>query len=434
MRAVDIIIKKRDHQELTPEEIKFFVEGFTKGSIPDYQLAAWAMAVLLNGMTAEETASLTMAMAKSGDILDLSGIVPISVDKHSTGGVGDKTSLVSAPIVAACGLAVGKMSGRGLGFSGGTLDKLDSIPGFRSDLSDEEFKQQLINIGIVITGQTAELAPADGKLYALRDVTGTVPSIPLIASSVMCKKIAGGADGIVLDVKTGKGAFMQTLEDARELSELMVSIGKLSGRKVVALLSDMNQPLGKAVGNALELKEAVETLQNKGPEDFKEHCLVVSSHMLLLGEKAENLQSARSKAEEALNNGAAWEKFLQFVGHQHGDVSVVRDISKLPDAEIIETTYAERSGYLSEINARVIGEAAVDLGAGRAKKGDEIDLSVGFIIHHNIGDKVAQGEALFSIHANDRQKYVAAKERLLQAHKISAESIEPLPLFYDVIS
>ena len=334
MRAVDIIIKKRDHLELTPEEIKFFVEGFTKGLIPDYQLAAWAMAVLLNGMTPEETASLTMAMARSGDILDLSGIVPISVDKHSTGGVGDKTSLVSAPIVAACGLAVGKMSGRGLGFSGGTLDKLDSIPGFRSDLSDEEFKQQLIDIGIVITGQTAELAPADGKLYALRDVTGTVPSIPLIASSVMCKKIAGGADGIVLDVKTGKGAFMQTLADARELSELMVSIGKLSGRKVVALLSDMNQPLGKAVGNALELKEAVETLQNKGPEDFKEHCLVVSSHMLLLGEKAKDLESARRKADEALNSGAAWEKFLQFVGHQFGDVSVVKDTSKLPDAEI----------------------------------------------------------------------------------------------------
>ena len=434
MRAVDIIIKKRDRQELNREEIKFFVEGFTEGSIPDYQLAAWAMAVLLNGMTPQETAFLTMAMANSGDILDLSGIVPIAVDKHSTGGVGDKTSLVSAPVVAACGLAVGKMSGRGLGFSGGTLDKLDSIPNFRSNLSDAEFKQQLEEIGIVITGQTSELAPADGKLYALRDVTGTVPSIPLIASSVMCKKIAGGADGIVLDVKTGKGAFMETLADARELSQLMVSIGKLSGRKVVALLSDMNQPLGKAVGNALELKEAVETLQNNGPDDFKEHCLVVSSHMLVLGEKAPDLDSARKMAEEALNNGSAWEKFLQFVEHQFGDISVVKNTSNLPKAKIIETTYAEKAGYLSEINARIIGEAAVDLGAGRAKKGDDVDLAVGFIIHHNVGDRVEEGEALFSIHADDQQKYLEARQRLLTAHKIVLEPCEPLPLFYDVIS
>jgi pyrimidine-nucleoside phosphorylase len=292
MRAVDIIIKKRDRMELSKAEIDFFVEGFNREEIPDYQAAAWAMAVLLNGMTDQETTDLTLAMARSGETLDLSEVVPIAVDKHSTGGVGDKTTMVIGPLVAACGLPVGKMSGRGLGFSGGTLDKLESIPGFRTNLSQAEFGDQLKTHGVVVTGQTGDLAPADGKLYALRDVTGTVPSIPLIASSVMSKKIAAGAHAILLDVKVGQGAFMENLEDAHHLARLMVSIGTLSGRKTVALISDMNQPLGFAVGNALEIIESIETLQGKGPKDFQEHCLVVASHMLVLGQNSS--ESGRS--------------------------------------------------------------------------------------------------------------------------------------------
>ena len=289
MRAVDIIIKKRDKHELTSQEIEFFVQGFTKGNIPDYQVAAFAMAVMLNGMTHLETADLTLAMARSGQVLDLSDVVDIAIDKHSSGGVGDKTSISVMPIVAACGLPVGKMSGRGLGFSGGTIDKLESIPGYRVDLTPTEFKQQLKKIGIVLTGQSLDLAPADGKLYALRDVTGTVGSMPLIASSIMSKKIASGVQAIVLDVKTGLGAFMQTLDDARTLANLMVDIGKLAGREIVALLSDMNQPLGLAVGNSLEVVEAIETLKGGGPEDFREHCLHVSAHMLVLGKLAKDL-------------------------------------------------------------------------------------------------------------------------------------------------
>ncbi len=330
MRAVDIIIKKRDKGVLTREEIDFFVEGFTRGDIPDYQAAAFAMAVMLNGMNAEETTYLTLAMARSGEVLDLTGVVDFVVDKHSTGGVGDKTTLVVEPAVATCGLPVGKMSGRGLGFTGGTLDKLESIPGYRTDLSTEEFIQQLKEIGLVLTGQSKDLAPADGKLYALRDVTGTVPSIPLIASSVMSKKIAGGAHAIVLDVKVGLGAFMETLESARELSRLMVDIGRLSGRKVVALLSDMNQPLGQAVGNALELKEAIDTLHGGGPEDFREHCLVVASHMLKVGGKAASLEEARQMVERVIAEGKAWEKFRQLVAAQGGDVSYVDHPEKLP--------------------------------------------------------------------------------------------------------
>ena len=300
-------------EELTQEEINFFVQGFVKGDIPDYQVSAWAMAVLLNGMTPQETTDLTLAMVLSGRILDLTGVVDIAVDKHSSGGVGDKTTLVVLPIVAACGLPVGKMSGRGLGFSGGTLDKMESIPGYRVDFNTDEFKKQLKEKGIVLTGQSLDLAPADGKLYALRDVTGTVPSIPLIASSIMSKKIAAGANAIVLDVKVGKGAFMETLDDARKLSDLMIQIGDLAGRKTICLLSDMNQPLGHAVGNALEVIEAIDTLKGGGPNDFREHCLHVSAHMLVVGKRADDLDEGRKMAEKAIADGSAFEKFRMLV-------------------------------------------------------------------------------------------------------------------------
>jgi len=433
MRAVDIIIKKRDRAELTGDEIDFFIDGLTHGSIPDYQASAWAMAVLLNGMTERETTDLTLAMARSGETLDLIGVVPIAVDKHSTGGVGDKTTLVVEPIVASCGLPVGKMSGRGLGFSGGTLDKMESVPGYRTNLTREEFLHQLKQIGLVLTGQSGDLAPADGKLYALRDVTGTVPSIPLIASSIMSKKIAAGAQAIVLDVKVGVGAFMETLEDARRLAALMVAIGRLSGRKTVALLSDMNQPLGEAVGNALEVREAIDTLHGGGPADFREHCLIVASHMLNLGQKAPNLQFARQMAEEALESGQAWTLFRQLVHAQGGDLAYVDDPERLPRAALVETVSAARAGYLSGINAREVGETSVELGAGRARKEDSIEHSVGIVIHHKVGDRVEKGQPLFTIHANDPAKLKRARSRLLFAHQWSDSPCDSLPLFYGVI-
>src|SRR5512136_1139783 len=351
MHAVDIIIKKSEKGELTGEEIEYFVDGFTRGQIPDYQVAAWAMAVLLNGMTPKETTSLTMAMVHSGEILDLSSVVDIAVDKHSSGGVGDKTTFVVLPVVAACGLPVGKMSGRGLGFSGGTLDKIESIPGFRVNLTTEEFKRQLKESGIVLTGQSLDLAPADGKLYALRDVTGTVQSIPLIASSIMSKKIAAGAQAVLLDVKVGLGAFMETLEQARQLSSLMIDIGRLAGRRIVALISDMNQPLGAAVGNALETIEAINTLHGGGPADFREHCLQVSAHMLVLGQRAADLMSGRQMAETAITTGVALEKFRILVIAQGGDVSFVDDPKKFPSTKFIEVVSADRSGYLSQMHA-----------------------------------------------------------------------------------
>jgi len=431
MRAVDIIIKKRDKKELTAEEISFFVEGISTGSIPDYQTSALAMAVLLNGMTPRETTDLTLAMAHSGETLDLRDVVDIAVDKHSTGGVGDKTSITVLPIVAACGLPVGKMSGRGLGFSGGTLDKLESIPGYRCDLTTEEFLEQLKSIGIVLSGQSKDLAPADGKLYALRDVTGTVQSIPLIASSVMSKKIAAGAHAIVLDVKVGQGAFMETLSDARELADLMVQIGRLAGREVVALLSDMNQPLGNAVGNALEVIEAIDTLCGGGPEDFREHCLHVAANMLVLGKRAGDLQEGRQLAERAINENRAIEKFRTLVEAQGGDVAYVDDPEKLPKAKFIEVVESSESGYLEQVQARVIGEAAVALGAGRAKKGDPVDHAVGYIIHHKVGDKVEKGRPLFTVHANDEKLLAEARQAALSAHRWSDAPVTALPLFYE---
>lgn len=433
MNPIDIIAKKRDGLELSREEIRFFVEGFTRGEITDYQAAAWCMAVYLRGMTRRETTELTLAMAESGEVLDFSGVLDFVVDKHSSGGVGDKTTLIVLPLVVACGVPVAKMSGRGLSFSGGTLDKMESISGYRVDLTREEFLRQVERYGIVLSGQTAELAPADGKLYAIRDVTGTVPSKPLIASSIMSKKIAAGADAIVLDVKAGVGAFMQTVEDATDLARLMIEIGEDAGRKVTALISDMNQPLGYAVGNALEVREAIDTLQGGGPPDLVEHCLTVAGHMLRLAGKstAPDLSDIRPTLEEKLHNGEAWEVFRTLVRAQGGDVSQIDQPERLPRAPVIVEAISPRSGYLRMIHAREIGLAAVDLGAGRRKKGDPIDHAVGVVVHHKVGDYVEKGEPLFTIHARTEEAARAAQQRVMSAH---AWSERPgLPLFYDVL-
>jgi pyrimidine-nucleoside phosphorylase len=433
MRAVDIIIKKRDKLELSREEIEFFVNGIANGEIPDYQVSAWAMAIMLNGMTDQETTDLTLAIANSGEVLDLSGIVPIEVDKHSTGGVGDKTTLVVEPIVSACGLPVGKMSGRGLGFTGGTLDKIESIPGFRTDLSQDEFIHLLKEEGLVLVGQSGDLAPADGKLYALRDVTGTVQSIPLIASSVMSKKIAGGARGIVLDVKVGTGAFMKNLDEARQLAHLMVAIGRLSGRRVVALLSDMNQPLGQAVGNSLEVKEAIATLNGKGPDDFVEHCLVVAAHMLVIGEKAADLETGRKMAEEVLADGRGLAQLRKLVSNQGGDTAYVDNPGLFPAAPVIWDVQSPQEGYLSAVDALTIGEASVQMGAGRSRKEDSIDHRVGIIVHHKVGDRVKKDDVLFTLHASDERSFVQTKTACLSACQWQNEPSKPLPLFYEVI-
>jgi len=433
MRAVDLIIKKRDKLVLTKDELEFLIQGYTQGTIPDYQMAAFAMAVTLNGMTHQETTDLTMAMAHSGEILDLSQAAPIVVDKHSTGGVGDKTTLTVAPLVAACGLPVGKMSGRGLGFSGGTIDKLESIPGIKLDLTTEEFIRQLKEIGIVLTGQSADLAPADGKLYALRDVTGTVESIPLIASSIMSKKIAAGAHAIVLDVKVGKGAFMPTLEKARELAEEMVAIGELSGRRVIAVLSPMDQPLGNAVGNALELREAIEMLHGVGPEDYRYHCLHLAAYMLILGQKAADIETGLAMAERAIQDGSGLRKFRELVIAQHGDVSTIDNLDKLPKAKFIEPVLAEKSGWVNSVNAREVGETSVQLGAGREKKGDPIDPAVGIMVYTKIGDAIEAGQTLFEIHANNTGKLLQAKERLKNAIEITQDRVERPPYFHGVI-
>ncbi len=438
MNALDAIVKKRDGGELSKEEIEFFIEGYTHDDIPDYQAAAWLMALFLQGMNDRETQDLTMAMAHSGDMLDIRSVVPspasgqrsLVVDKHSTGGVGDKVSLVVAPLVAACGVPIAKMTGRGLGFTGGTVDKLESIPGYRTDLSVEEFKAQVREIGVVLTGQTADLAPADRKLYALRDATATVESIPLIVSSIMSKKLAGGAEAIVLDVKVGSGAFMETVEEAEALANGLVRLGTQAGREVVALISDMNQPLGWAVGNAVEVREAISTLQEAGPRGFREHCLTVAAEMLRLSGRAEDLNAALTLALETLSSGAAWRKFRRLVGAQGGDVACVDDPEKLPQASIIEPVASPLSGYLASVNAAEVGLAVVDLGGGREEKGQAIDHSVGVLLHHKVGDLVQKGTPLFSVHANDGGELEAARERVLAAHSFSDEPVQPLRLFY----
>jgi len=433
MRAVDIIAKKREGEKLTTQEIDWFVQGFTRGDLPDYQAAAWLMAIYLRGMDHDETVALTLSMARSGKMLDLGGIAPLVVDKHSTGGVGDKTTLVVAPLAAAAGLPVGKMSGRGLGFSGGTLDKLEAIRGYRADLTTAEFLTQLRQRGIVVAGQSADLAPADGKFYALRDVTATVSSLPLIAASIMSKKIAAGAGAIVLDVKVGRGAFMKTEADARALAGIMVEMGKSVGRRVVAVISDMSQPLGFAVGNALEVREAIDTLHGRGPADFREHCLEVATHMLLLADPSAEAGATRHRLEGMLENGKAWEKFREWIAAQGGDLAVLDEPGRLPQARLIKTVTAPADGYVAAIDAMEIGTSCMLLGAGRAKKGDTIDPAVGIVLAAKVGDRVARGEPLFTLHANDQGTLAETEGRVLGAFALQDEPAAPLPFFYGVV-
>lgn len=400
MRMVDVIAKKRDGKELTTEEINFVIEGYTKGDIPDYQVSALAMAIFFQDMTDRERADLTMAMVNSGETIDLSAIEGIKVDKHSTGGVGDTTTLVLAPLVAALDIPVAKMSGRGLGHTGGTIDKLEAIEGFHVEITKDEFVNLVNKDKIAVIGQTGNLTPADKKLYALRDVTGTVNSIPLIASSIMSKKIAAGSDAIVLDVKTGAGAFMKTVEDAKALAHAMVRIGNNVGRKTMAVISDMSQPLGRAIGNSLEVKEAIDTLRGHGPKDLEELCLALGRQMVYLAGKADSLEDAEEQLKQVIHNGKALEKFKSFIQHQGGNPDVVGDPSKLPQASYLIEVPAKQDGVVTEIVADEIGTAAMLLGAGRATKESEIDLAVGLMLNKKIGDAVKAGESLVTIHAN----------------------------------
>ena len=424
MRMVDIIEKKRDGQILTKEEIEFFIEGYTNGDIPDYQASSLAMAIFFQDMNEEERAALTMAMVNSGDVIDLSKINGIKVDKHSTGGVGDTTTLVLAPLVAAVGVPVAKMSGRGLGHTGGTIDKLESIDGFHVEISEADFIKIVNEDQVAVIGQTGNLTPADKKLYALRDVTGTVNSIPLIASSIMSKKIAAGADAIVLDVKTGNGAFMKTLEDAEALAHAMVSIGNNVGRNTMAIISDMSQPLGRAIGNALELKEAIDTLNGQGPEDLTELVLTLGSQMVVLAERANTLEEARQLLNEAIENGSALDKFKTFLENQGGDASVVNLPELLPTAEYQIDYKAKSSGVVSELIANEIGVASMMLGAGRQTKDDDIDLSVGIVLNKKVGDKVNVGESLLTIHSN-RENVDDVIKKLDESIEIKAQAKTP---------
>lgn len=424
-RMVDIIEKKRDGETLTREEITFFIDGYTNGSIPDYQASAFLMAVYFNGMTAEEQGHLTMAMVESGDQIDLSAIEGVKVDKHSTGGVGDTTTLILVPLVAACGVPVAKMSGRGLGHTGGTLDKLESIEGFHIELTEEQFVKQVNDLKLAVIGQSGNLTPADKKLYSLRDVTATVNSIPLIASSIMSKKIAAGADAIVLDVKTGDGAFMKTEEDAEALAHSMVSIGHQVGRDTVAVISDMSQPLGYAIGNALEIKEAIDTLKGQGPEDLTELCFVLGSKMIVAGKKADSIEEARKMLEKVIADGSALELFGKLIEAQGGDARIIHDTSLLPTAKYEIEVPALASGTISKMEADEIGVAAMLLGAGRATKEDEIDLAVGIILNKKIGDSVATGEPLATIHSNNEN--VAKSIELIQKHIHISDNVQEKP-------
>ena len=433
MRMYDLILKKRQGKPLTKDEIQWMIREYTDGRIPDYQMSALLMAICFQGLDKEETYELTMAMARSGEMLDLSQIQGIKVDKHSTGGVGDKTSLVLTPIVASLGIPVAKMSGRGLGHTGGTIDKLESIPGFSTQLEDDAFEEQVNSIGISIMGQTKDLAPADKLLYALRDVTATVDQISLIASSIMSKKLAAGADVIVLDVKTGSGAFMKTEEDSVRLANEMVKIGNNVGRRTLAVISDMDEPLGYAVGNAIEVKEAIDTLNGHGPADLLELCLTIGSLMAVGTGKAANVDEARALLLEKLNDGSALKKFAEFVEAQGGDSAPVYDTKLLPQASIVKEVYAPVDGYVSHIESDRVGISAMKLGGGRETKESPIDLSVGILINKKVGDKVEKGEKIATLYANDGEKLAAAITELEQAYSYSVTPVEKPKLIKTVI-
>jgi pyrimidine-nucleoside phosphorylase len=440
MNVVDLITKKRDGGEHSRAELRFLIAGIVDETIPDYQLAAWAMAVFFRGMTDAEITELTLAMAESGDLLDLHDAVAPGmriVDKHSSGGVGDKTTLAVGPIAAACGLPVGKMSGRGLSFTGGTVDKLESIRGWSADLNEGAFRRQLGEIGLVVAAQTADLAPADKRLYALRDVTGTVPSLPLIAASIMSKKLAAGADAIVLDVKCGRGAFMQTLDSARELARLMVAIGSGAGRQVTALITGMDQPLGRAVGHTLEVAEAIATLHGAGPQDFQELVERVAVEMILLGGEEDNRPdqpAAVDQVRRAIQSGRAFEKFRAFVTAQGGDPSQVDDPSTLPVAPVIVPVPAPHAGVVTQIDALEVGLTVVALGGGRQAKGDPIDHRVGVICQAKVGDRVGAGDPLWLVHAGDDESAQSAVKRLQAACTLEDRSVAASPIILDRIS
>ncbi|MTI48171.1 MAG: pyrimidine-nucleoside phosphorylase [Firmicutes bacterium] len=433
MRMYDIIMKKREGKELSKEEIEFFVNGYTKGEVPDYQASALLMAIFLKKMSKRETVDLTKAMLNSGEIIDLSSIEGIKVDKHSTGGVGDKTSLVLGPMVAACGLPVAKMSGRGLGHTGGTLDKLESIKGFKVALDKQEFIDNVNRHKLSICSQTADVAPADKKLYALRDVTATVDNISLIAGSIMSKKLAAGSNAIVLDVKVGSGAFMKDLDDAFELAKEMVDIGNSMDRNTVAVISNMDEPLGHAVGNALEVKESIDALLNKGPEDLMELCLALGSRLLVLGEVVSSAEEGRKKLIEVVENGKAYEKLLEFVESQNGDVDYIKTPSKLPTANHIVEIKSKDSGYIKSINAEDVGKAALSLGAGRETKESKLDLSAGIVLAKKIDAKVEKGDILAYIHGNDKSKIEEATQILYDAYTIGAKNTNAKKLVFGVV-
>ncbi|BCB04604.1 pyrimidine-nucleoside phosphorylase [Bacillus sp. KH172YL63] len=433
MRMVDLIEKKREGKELSTEEIKFIVEGYTDGSIPDYQVSALTMAIFFKDMSDRERADLTMAMVESGDQIDLSAIEGIKVDKHSTGGVGDTTTLVLGPLVASVGVPVAKMSGRGLGHTGGTIDKLESVEGFHVEIENDEFIRLVNKNKLAVIGQSGNLTPADKKLYSLRDVTATVNSIPLIASSIMSKKIAAGADAIVLDVKTGAGAFMKTLDDSKDLAKAMVNIGNNVGRKTMAVISDMSQPLGFAIGNALEVKEAIDTLKGEGPEDLTELCLTLGSHMVYLAEKASTLEEARELLQKAIEDGSALDNFKVFLESQGGDASVVDEPAKLPQAKYKIELEAKEDGYVSEIVADAVGTAAMWLGAGRATKDSVIDLAVGLELRKKIGDTVKAGDSLVTIYSND-ENIDQVKEKLYESIKVTSEHVNAPTLIHTEIT
>lgn len=433
MNYVDIIRAKRDGRELKKEEIDFLVKGISDGSMPDYQIAALAMAIYFQGMNERETTDLTIAMANSGEVVDLSGIAGKTVDKHSTGGVGDKTTMIVLPLVSALGVPVAKMSGRGLGHTGGTIDKFESIPGFRVEMDYRDFISQVNKIGAAVISQTGNLVPADKKLYAIRDVTATVESIPLIASSVMSKKLASGAEGILLDVKAGKGAFMQKADEAVKLAELMVRIGKGAGRQVRAVISSMDEPLGRMIGNALEVREAIDTLKGKGPSDLEELCVLLASHMLILGEKERDLNKALDKVKEVLASGKGLDKFLEMVEAQGGKIDLSREDYGLAEARFKYEVLSDRAGYITGLDAYMIGHTAMHLGAGREKIGDRIDHAVGIELNKKTGDRAEKGEVLAVVHANSEDKGREAAEEVLKAYKIEASPCVVKPLVIAVI-